>query len=181
MNLPVALRPKILIQWVDLHINRFDYLHCIPFVMADMAAIAMAHLDGVIQREKQLYIQVHDRPKNNRIDLMWRVVFIHAKDGVADWYTILFRQCNRLAQFERACDINFNGNGSYRKLTIVFSVQCHQMFRWSHQLSDVINLRFDFNRDQLCGKFLAVKSKFSETTNVKSRSGEVWHTLDPRK
>ena len=37
--------------------------------MADMAAIAMGHLDGVIQREKQLYIHVHDRPKKTGLTL----------------------------------------------------------------------------------------------------------------
>ena len=97
--------------------------------MADMAAIAMGHLDSVIQREKQLYIHVHDRPKNNRIDVKKSEVFIDAKVGVADWLAILFRQCNRLAQFERACDTNFNGNGSFRKLTIVLSVQCYETIR----------------------------------------------------
>ena len=59
--------------------------------MADMAAIAMGHLDGVIQRAKQAPIQAYDRPKKNRIDLKKSEVLIDAKDGVADWLTILFR------------------------------------------------------------------------------------------
>ena len=66
--------------------------------MADMAAIAMGHLDGIIQREKQAYINADDRPKNNRIDLKWSEVLIDAEDGVAEWFTLLFRQSNRLSQ-----------------------------------------------------------------------------------
>ena len=56
-----------------------------------MAAIAMGYLDGVIQRAKQASIQAYDRPKNSRIDLKKSEVLIGAKDGVADWLTILFR------------------------------------------------------------------------------------------
>ena len=59
--------------------------------MTDMAAIAMGYLDGVIQRAKQASIQAYDRPKNSRIDLKKSEVLIGAKDGVADWLTILFR------------------------------------------------------------------------------------------
>ena len=114
--------------------------------MTDMAAIAMGHLDGVIQKEKQLYIQVRDRPKNNRIDVKWCEVMIGAKDGVCDWFTILFRQCDRLAQFERACEIIFHGKGHYRKLTMTLSAPTARCTKsGSHaKLEDLtgINLKF---------------------------------------
>ena len=114
--------------------------------MTDMAAIAMGHLDGVIQKEKQLYIQVRDRPKNNRIDVKWCEVMIGAKDGVCDWFTILFRQCDRLAQFERACEINFHGRGHYRKLTITLSAPTARSTKsGSHaKLEDLTGINLNF-------------------------------------
>ena len=104
-----------------MHTNRFDSVDGFSFLMADMAAIAMGHLDGVIQREKQPYINVDYRPKNNRIDLKWSEILVDADDGVAERFTLLFRQGNRLAQFERSCDINFNASGPQRKITITLS------------------------------------------------------------
>ena len=129
-----------------MHLNQSDSLVEFAFVMADMAAIAMGHLDGVIQREKQAYINVADRPKNNRIDLKWSEVLIDAEDGVAAWFTLLFRQCDRLTQFERACEIIFHGKGHYRKLTITLSTPTARSTKsGSHaKLDDLTGINLNF-------------------------------------
>ena len=129
-----------------MHTNRFDSLSGFSFVMAVMAAIAMGHLDGVIQRDKQAYINVDDRPKNNRIDLKWSMVLIDADDGVKEWFTLLFRQGNRLAQLERSCDINFNASGPQRKITITLSAPTARCTKsGSHaKLEDLTGINLNF-------------------------------------
>ena len=129
-----------------MHINRFVIQAGFSFVMADMAAIAMGHLDGIIQREKQAYINADDRPKNNRIDLKWSEILIDAEDGVAEWFILLCRQSNRLSQLERSCDINFHSNGSHRTLAITLSAPtARSTISGSHaRLEDLTGINLNF-------------------------------------
>ena len=78
-----------------------------------MAAKALEFLESAIQREKQHYIGVIDRPSSNTMR--------DCDDDISEWFSIFLIGKNRRFQLEQSSDITFYANSVKRKLIIKLS------------------------------------------------------------
>ena len=86
-----------------------------------MAAKALEFLESSIQREKQHYIGVIDRPSSNTIGVKWADLMRDCDDDILEWFSIFLIGKNRRFQLEQSSDITFYANGVKRKLVIKLS------------------------------------------------------------
>ena len=86
-----------------------------------MAAKALEFLESAIQREKQHYIGVIDRPSSNTIEVKWTDLMRDCDDYILKWFSIFLLGRNRRFQLEQSSDITFYANGVKRKLVIKLS------------------------------------------------------------
>ena len=86
-----------------------------------MAAKALEFLESAIQREKQHYIGVIDRPSSNTIEVKWTDLMRDCDDDVLEWFSIFLIGKNRRFQLEQPSDMTFYANSVKRKLIIKLS------------------------------------------------------------
>ena len=86
-----------------------------------MAAKALEFLESAIQREKQHYIGVIDRPSSNTIEVKWTDLMRDCDDDILEWFSIFLIGKNRIFQLEQSSDITFYANSVKRKLIIKLS------------------------------------------------------------
>ena len=63
--------------------------------MNRMAAKAVTFLKSAIQREKERYLEVIDRPKSNQIEVLWRKLMFDSEDGIIEWSSLFFSDQSR--------------------------------------------------------------------------------------
>ena len=86
-----------------------------------MAAKALELLESAIQREKQHYIGVIDRPSSNTIEVKWTNLTGDCDDDILKWFSVFFIGKSRRFVLEQSSDITFYANGIKRKLVIRLS------------------------------------------------------------
>ena len=86
-----------------------------------MAAKALELLESAIQREKQHYIGVIDRPSSNMIEVKWTDLMGDCDDDILKWFSIFLIGKSRRFLLEQSSDITFYANGIKRKLVIKLS------------------------------------------------------------
>ena len=63
--------------------------------MNRMAAKAVTFLKSAIQREKERYLEVIDRPKSNQIEVLWRKLMFDSEDGIIEWSSLFLSNQSR--------------------------------------------------------------------------------------
>ena len=86
-----------------------------------MAAKALEFLESAIQREKQHYIGVIDRPSSNTIEVKWTNLMGDCDDDILKWFSVYLIGKSRRFLLEQSSDITFYANGIKRKLVIKLS------------------------------------------------------------
>ena len=86
-----------------------------------MTAKALDFLESAIQREKQHYIGVIDRPSSNTIEAKWTDLMRDCDDGFDEWFSIFLIGKSRRFQLEQSSDITYYANSVKRKLIIKLS------------------------------------------------------------
>ena len=86
-----------------------------------MAAKALELLESAIQREKQHYIGVIDRPSSNTIEVKWTNFMGDCDDDILKWFSVYLIGKSRSFLLEQSSDITFYANGIKRKLVIKLS------------------------------------------------------------
>ena len=76
-----------------------------------MAAKAVKFLESAIQKEKQHYIGVIDRPSSNTIEEKWTDLMRDCDDDILKWFSIFLNGRNMRLQLEQSSDITFYFNG----------------------------------------------------------------------
>ena len=86
-----------------------------------MAAKALEFLESAIQREKQHYIGVIDRPSSHTIEVKWTDLMRDCDNDILEWFSIFLIGNNRRFQLEQSSDITFYAKSVKRKLIIKLS------------------------------------------------------------
>ena len=69
--------------------------------------MAVEFLESAIQRKKQHYISVIDRPSSNTIEVEWFDLMRDCDDNTLDWFSLFLICKNRRFQLEQSSNITF--------------------------------------------------------------------------
>ena len=81
-----------------------------------MAAKAVAFLEFAIQREKERYLGVIDRPKSNQIEVLWSRLMFDSEDSILEWFSLFLSKKSRTVHLEQSSNIVFYGKGIKRTI-----------------------------------------------------------------
>ena len=111
-----------------------------------MAAKAVAFLESAIQREKERYLGVIDRPKSNQIKVLWSKLMFDSEDSILELFSLLLSKKNRTVHLEQSSNIVFYGKGKKRTIMIeLSSSKALDVTSGSHvSMDNLIGLSYDF-------------------------------------
>ena len=81
-----------------------------------MAAKAVAFLKFAIQREKEQYLGVIDRPKSNQIEVLWSRLMFDSEDSILEWFSLFLSKKSRTVHLEQSSNIVLYGKGIKRTI-----------------------------------------------------------------
>ena len=114
--------------------------------MTVMATQAIEFLENAIQREKQLFIGITDRPPSNTVELKWIDLMQGCDPEILSWFGIFFFKLNRREALENIGDIVFHGHGVRRKVIIkLSSPMARDVISGSHvHMENLVGIDFGF-------------------------------------
>ena len=116
-----------------------------------MAAKALEFLESAIQREKQHYIGVIDRPSSNTIEVKWTDLMRDCDDDILKWFSIFLFGKNRRFLLEQSSDITFYASSVKRKLIIKLSAPMASVTTSGSHVSmdNLLGIDFGFRQSML--------------------------------
>ena len=114
--------------------------------MTVMATRAIEFLESAIQREKQQFIGITDRPASNTVEVKWIDLMRDCDQEILRWFSVFFFNSNRRDQLEITSDIVFHGHGIRRKMVIkLSSPMARDITSGSHvHMENLVGINFGF-------------------------------------